>query len=998
MRTFALAASLAAFSSAQDPTTLRDGIPDPGAAYAAFRAAQGGDWVVQWHPATGTPSAIYGTGLPIPGWSENSLAAARAHAQALLVQHKELLGLGASEFHESIGARMGRTWSFKFDQYFRGVPVIDGRADVRINMAGVVAMLGSRAWPIPDAFDVLPAIAEEVAVAAAWAELGAPPTGVAQPGPAPRPRLVIWGDIHAPALAPTFLCWEVAISNVDAQGAGPIGRYYVDAKTAAVHAYHGDKHECGMPGCTPATHAARTVGLEAAGAASAPPIPTVVTIMAWTRTGNDAWSALVNTPLPGIELGVAGVGTVVTDANGQFTIDIANPVNVAVGALNGRHHATIAGVSAPSANVVVNPGVPATIQLLTAGATVNQAAHPTVSWWVDRVNEFCRDILGDTPQLATASAIVPTVNIANTCNAYYSNNTINFYQQGGCANTAFSTVIAHEWGHGLDHRYGGIANHYSEGLSEGWGDIIGMYLVDSPLLGSGFTNPNQPLRNGNNTFLWPHASTATAQNPNPAPHPAGQVWMGFAWKLRERLRTALGQQAALALSNDIVIGSIVADATTRVDAVREVFLADDNDGNLLNGTPNYMHLSGAAVDKAIPYPQANLGTLQHAPLASTTQRLTPRQVVATATPASGSYTQLRLHFNAGSGNVVRNMHPTGAANSYLAMLPGLPSGTVSYHIEAVHSTSLVQRLPATGEFTYGIADPTQGFFLANFDSGSAGWTSAQVQTQNDWQVGDPAGRTGISQGVAWADPQFAASAPNCFGNDLGGAGFNGAYQGNVENHVRSPVIDCTGRVGVRLRFKRWLTVEQGIYDQARVSVNGVQVWQNPPNGNLVDTAWVQVEYPLPAADNNPAVQLEWRLTSDDGLHLGGWNIDDVELVETLPVVVHAELRMLPEQAAQGAAMVASVSTPGSSRPYLLAIADQPGPTVIPGIATVDVGGNVGVFGGSTDASGNAVLAFTAPVVPAAVGLLYYSQVLTLDATFTQFVVSNPHVNLFTQTP
>ena len=79
-----------------------------------FQQAQGGDWVVKWHPATGTPGTIYGTGLKIPGWQKNSLEEARRHANQLQVDQKQLLGLGTSSFQEVIAARMGRTWSFTF--------------------------------------------------------------------------------------------------------------------------------------------------------------------------------------------------------------------------------------------------------------------------------------------------------------------------------------------------------------------------------------------------------------------------------------------------------------------------------------------------------------------------------------------------------------------------------------------------------------------------------------------------------------------------------------------------------------------------------------------------------------------------------------------------------------------------------------------------------------------------------------------------------------------
>ncbi len=47
------------------------------------------------------------------------------------------------------------------------------------------------------------------------------------------------------------------------------------------------------------------------------------------------------------------------------------------------------------------------------------------------------------------------------------------------------------------------------------------------------------------------------------------------------------------------------------------------------------------------------------------------------------------------------------------------------------------------------------------------------------------------------------------------------------------------------------------------------------NDNL-DMRWVLQDFDISLiADTNPSVQLKYRLRSDEGLHLGGWNIDDV---------------------------------------------------------------------------------------------------------------------------
>ena len=42
-----------------------------------------------------------------------------------------------------------------------------------------------------------------------------------------------------------------------------------------------------------------------------------------------------------------------------------------------------------------------------------------------------------------------------SCNASFNGNSINFYHAaGGCVNTAYSTVVSHEYGHWLNQLYG----------------------------------------------------------------------------------------------------------------------------------------------------------------------------------------------------------------------------------------------------------------------------------------------------------------------------------------------------------------------------------------------------------------------------------------------------------------------------------------------------------------------------------------------------------------
>ena len=574
---------------------VREVPADRAAEWSRFVNRHPGTWHGDWNLATGTPRAVYGEGLSIADWRENTLDEARRHAHRVLKEESELLGLGTSDFRESIGARMGRTWSFTFDQYFRGLPVVGGRADVRVSMAGRIAMLGSVAFDIPADFATTPALTAEAATLLAWQNLGEAPTTNQQSEQVKAPRLVVWGDTLAAQRTTKHLAYEVSIANVAADGSGKLGRSYVDAQTGVVLQHVNDKHACG-PACTHAAHGTGVGAEVAKDAAPAPtpvPVNTLLTFNGYTRAGLDANGPAVLLPMAGLQVTFPGLGTFTTNAVGAITVNLTTPVNVTISGLNGVHHQLIGGSSAPSLVFAAFPGLNQTYTLLTPTATTAQLAHTNCAYWIHSVNTWARGFLGNTTQLNNLDNIAVSVNVAGTCNAYSTGPSLNFYGAGGgCANAAFSTVIAHEWGHSLDYQYGGTFNTPTDGLSEGWGDTVAMYLVDDPDIGQGFQGSGS-LRNGNNTIAY---GTQTEV------HAAGESWMGFAWRFRELLASSMTRSQARSISNDVFLGTIVANATNQIAATLEVFLADDDDGILNNGTPHFPQLQVAAAIHALPVP------------------------------------------------------------------------------------------------------------------------------------------------------------------------------------------------------------------------------------------------------------------------------------------------------------------------------------------------------------------------------------------------------------
>ncbi len=968
-------AATAAVDTVVRPATQR-GTFIHGEPFEALRQRIGGFWTARWNVATATPACVIGTGLRLDGWRGDGADEARRHAAEFFTRHGDLFSLRGIELREASCARMGQTWALVYEQFHRGLPVLGGRADIRIHGQGVLSMAGAVALQIAEGFDVVPGIDEGVAFAAAFAQQKSGVSRARQPiVPAP-PRLVVWFDPDAGAPASPRLCWEVAISNLDKDGSGAVGRCYVDAKTGLVVRYENDKHACWTPTCA---RSVRAVGASPCDAAV--PIPTTVTVMAWTRTAASAVAAPVNVPMPRLSVTVPGIGIVTTDGNGQFTVDIAAPVTITVANLDGAHHAAIAPALAAPASVFVTPGTSAVLQLFAPSASDTLLAHSNAAHWIDRTNEWARTIFGNTPQLSALDSIAPTVNASSTCNAFYVANTISFYSAdplGACRNSAFSSVIAHEWGHGLDDRHGGITNALGDGLSEGWGDIAAMYLIDSPDIALDFfPTPGSVLRTGNN---------ATRYGTQVEPHLAGESWMGFAWQARQNLRASRGTAEALRVSNSVVLGSIVANARTQLDAVLEVFLADDDDGNLFNGTPHYVELAAAAQGKGLPHPQPQDLVISHSPLGDTTNPHGARGIRAVAFPvATGAVQQVSMVYSRnGEPSVTQTLVRGGVANEWLGLVPGVARGVVRYRILAMHTNGAIVHTPAHGDHVYSVVEPGLAPFSAfvseDFEGGGVGWSFgvAAVGSGNDWQVDRPQGYGGIAQGTAWTDPPGAFSGRLALGTNLRGGGLNaGRYPSGSDYFARSPVFDCTGKHSVFLRFRRWLSVQQGTADVASVRINGALVWSNPADTAVVDVSWQLVEIPVPMADNNPSVQIEFGITTDQSIEFGGWGIDDLELGERVQAFPTPTLRVLPELMPPSTPVTLTVQT-APHMPFVFVIADGAGPSPLAGLPPVLLSGNqlVQLFA-FCDASGAFNWSF--PTARAPYGLHFFSQALTLDS-------------------
>ncbi len=385
----------------------------------------------------------------------------------------------------------------------------------------------------------------------------------------------------------------------------------------------------------------------------------------------------------------------------------------------------------------------------------------------------------------------------------------------------------------------------------------------------------------------------------------------------------------------------------------------------------------------------------HAPLANTIDEAGPYDVTAEIGSLVGASINAATVWYRVDGGAWQTtaMAPTGNPDEWSGAIPGQASpSVVEYYVHATDDQSHANWLPTTSypgddQFDFSVGVVHQVYFNDFEGAGNQGWTTKATSGVDDWERGQPQGRSGIGSrhlGSSWYDPDTAASGQNCWGNDLGTGGSDGAYAASSSNSLTSPVIDCTGMTNTKLVFQRWLNVEGAPYDSAKVLVNGNVVWVNPvgfagDTFHILDSSWRQQTLDISQyADNNPSVQIQFQLQSDHLMQLGGWNIDDVELISLRPVGTTDTIQLSgPSSGAVGSQLSYSISNaPANANWWLLYSLNLNG-TVHQG-HQFDIGSPSTILTqGSTNGAGAASWT-SAPVPAGAAGLTIHLEAAAYD--------------------
>jgi hypothetical protein len=807
------------------------------------KLAATGAWRAAWDRATGVPSRIWGSGIAAPG-AMASPAVAERFARAALAEHIALLAPGASpdDFILVSNTSDGDIRSVGFLQKHGGRLVVGGQVSFRFKRDRLF-VIGSEALPgislpaQPRARLASGALRDQVAVALRR-DLDLPDAPVTTPGD--EVVLPLVGD-------DAVLGYRVAVPVTIDGGAG--GRYlaYSDPSTGEVLAVH-------------------QMNLFSTG---------TVLYSAVDRYPSDA-RPRHNLPAQRAHVGLGDVMQTTT-VDGEVTWPDAAPRTVAT---------SVVGDLATIVNKATGGGLAST-QLSLAGD------HGQVVWdasqapeddaqvqaylSVNIANGFARKLDPNMPTLGDQMTV--NVNIAQECNAFFDGRALNFFHASmRCQNTAMiQDVVFHEFGHSV-HTAEIIAGvgAFDGAMSEGAADFFAAQITEDPGMGRGFFYTDEPLRD-----LDPPMSENRWPDDIGEIHKTGIIFAGTFWDLRKTLIT---QPGGAELVGKLYLGALRRSVSIPTSLI-EVLAADDDDGDLSNGTPHECAIRDAYGRHGL---RSATGTIQapdrlaQAP-APTTVRI---ELSGLATACEGDkidHADLSWQSSSdGSGFAPGTVRAIGTTvtmpSEFTADLPPAASTTVLYQAKIVFQDGSMLTLPDN------IADPyyqlyvgqTVPLYCTDFEAADplrSGWTTGSSDgLGSPWVWGIPQSGT--------TDPPAAYSGKHALVQVL-----DGDYQPKSSSFVQMPPIDVGQWSDVHLQYRRWLAVEDSHFDQARITVGGKQAWlnfsQNMGDSSAaqhLDREWRFHDVPLSGLQASHTLNIAWDLTSDEGLEFGGWAIDDVCVV------------------------------------------------------------------------------------------------------------------------
>ncbi|MCB0794973.1 MAG: T9SS type A sorting domain-containing protein [Flavobacteriales bacterium] len=499
-----------------------------------------GNWYVEFNESAHRPHRAYGSPIVVPG------ASAVERAWNFLGQELDGFSLPVQDLHVLGEWSGGKHTYVHFGQTHEGLKVLFADAMVKLDQSGRVVSFSTDLYT---GIDVLlePTISEATAMASASAGLDGLVSSTVLPGPALLPVPVFRGADH-------HLVLEVVVHTMVDQTPGRY-RCLVDAHDGELLYRQNEVVEHVPP-----------VGAEA------------------TIVGNvfefNPYIPAAQMPLGHVEVEVNG-STQHADENGYINTGAVGPVSATF------------RLQGPWSTVRTAGDTPEfTTTLLEGSNAVNFDPHANIRersayFHVNIVHDHMKSWL---PTFTGMDISLPTnVDVGGNCNAFYDGSSINFYAEGNdCQSYAtIGEVVYHEYGHGINDKfYQSLGSSFSNGaMNEGYADIWGLSITEDPILaeGSSLSDPDDYIRRyDQDPKVYPSDLVGQV-------HADGEIIAGAWWDTYVLLGNDMNAMMELfidafpGLQANTFNGN---EGQAFRDVLVDALQADDDDGDLSNGTPN----------------------------------------------------------------------------------------------------------------------------------------------------------------------------------------------------------------------------------------------------------------------------------------------------------------------------------------------------------------------------------------------------------------------------
>jgi hypothetical protein len=808
-----------------------------------LQARFGGSWQVQgWNAASATPHLAFGKSIDLGAGAIDSAEQLESLARGVMMDNPEFFG--AAELNLSHAPQAKGKWVAHFQQSHDGLEIWQARARLGFAADGRLMFLGSDLYSDID-LNTQPTLSEGAAEAIATQALPFDPSSDTVEA---DPVLMVLPLARANGGADLHLVWRFRV-HTDA----PLGIWvsHVDAHDGEILWRYNDIHF-------------------AYGGDTA------------SETQPITWcDGTVTEAMPYLNIDVSGLGTVTSDGAGDWNVDGTGGDRVVSCDLQGPYVHVLTNYGGPEAfySGMASEFGDLTVQFSDFNS---QPDERTVFDGVNDIHDFFQQVAPEF-NLPNQNMNATVSRTDGYCpgNAWW-NGSINFCAAGGSyANTGeIQGVVQHEFGHGVQAAILGWQG--DEGLGEGNSDVLAILITQESIIGRGFytNNCTSGIRNADNTLIYPDDVVGHGI------HDAGQVIAGFHWDAMMALQDIYGvAEGTLRAAGTWHYGRLLTHPTNQPDQVFGTFFADDDNGDLSDGTPDYYAYCGAAMNHNFECPPIDNGLyITHTPLPDTDDTAGAFSVAANVTSDNGGLDtdSITLHWrsNGASWSTV-DMTVSGMGGStFSGQIPPQQPGFIEYFITAADLSGAESSLPVAG-----YAAPFDFIVAWVMDRGeeTGDWTtvlSADADPAGGWVRVDPVGT------IAQPEDDHSTAGTNCWvtGQHTPGDAVDADDVDDGWVTLNSPTFDLTDATQVTLRYWKWFSNDlegSGGYDTWKVqaSNNGGMAWTNIEQNQTSTEGWESVTIDMMSVFEEPAQMVfRWQVFDLGLADLVEGAVDDLTLL------------------------------------------------------------------------------------------------------------------------